>query len=308
MSLAHQIKPEPTVDSVEHTPPVGVRWHPHAEIFPWIEGAALEELKKDIAQNGVLEPIVFLDGAILDGRNRYVCARELGIEYPRVEYTGDDPLGFVISHNLKRRHLSESQRAMVAAKLAKMPRGNFSKSENLPVSTMSQGDAAEALNVSDRSIRTAKQVQEQGAPELVSAVETGKVSVAAAAVIAKQDVDTQKRILAEDNLKRAAADLRKAEKQAKEAEALPKPKPLTAEEKAEQEEVFGTQESRAIFIGALNIAEKVATFPDPKTAFEQIPPALEHAFDVKAFREVAWWFDAFCKAYEDKENTSVAAE
>src|SRR5690606_32404633 len=102
MTTAHQVSPEVNVDRYEHTPPVGVRWHEYAEIFPWLEGAAREELKANIAKNGVLEPIVFLDGAILDGRNRYEIARELGIEYPRVEYTGDDPLGFVIAKNLHR--------------------------------------------------------------------------------------------------------------------------------------------------------------------------------------------------------------
>lgn len=150
------------------------------------------ELVDDIRVNGVREPIVFMKGKILDGRNRYGAARELGIEYQRTEYEGDDPLGYVISLNLKRRHLSESQRAMVAGKLAKMPAhrpdGN---SANLRTS-----DAAEMLNVSSRSVETARKVEREGAAELVEAVERGTVSVNAAADITTLPKPEQAEIVA----------------------------------------------------------------------------------------------------------------
>jgi N6-adenosine-specific RNA methylase IME4/ParB-like chromosome segregation protein Spo0J len=213
MSLAHQIR--------ERAPAVGVTWHPYAELFPWIEGPAFEELKADIAKNGVLEPIVFLDGAILDGRNRYMAARDLDIEYPRVEYVGDDPLGFVISLNLKRRHLSESQRGMVAAKLAKLPphRPVEGNSANLRTS-----DAAEMLNVSSRTVETARRVVNEGAPELVAAVETGKVSVSAAADIASKPKEEQVEIVArgEKEILEAAKAIRAEKAVAKREERLEK--------------------------------------------------------------------------------------
>ncbi|MGE0290390.1 MAG: MT-A70 family methyltransferase [Bradyrhizobium sp.] len=180
---------------VERTPQVGVEWHPFADLFPWIEGPAYKELVEDIRKNGVLEPIVFIGRQILDGRNRYMAARELGIEYPRVEYEGDDPLSFVIAKNLARRHLTESQRGMVAAKLAKLPKGvnqHTAASANLPTQTQ----AADMLNVSERTLRTAKVVEEHGSPELVAAVETGVVSVSAAADVATLPKEEQVEIVA----------------------------------------------------------------------------------------------------------------
>ena len=111
-------EPAPQIDRTEHTPPVGVRWHTYAEVFPWMDDAAFAALKDDIAKNGVIEPVVFLDGAILDGRNRYLAARQLGIDYPWVEFTGDNPLAFVLAKNLARRHLTDRQRAALVVRSA----------------------------------------------------------------------------------------------------------------------------------------------------------------------------------------------
>ena len=192
----------------EVCPPEPVTFHPLADIFPWLEGAANDALREDIRQNGVREPIVFLDGAILDGRNRYQCARDLGIAYPRREFGSDpldgaDPLAFVISLNLTRRHLSESQRASVAAKLANLNHGGDRKSDqgaNLPLEpeapAVTVAAAAEMLNVSERSVKSARKVQDKGAPELVAALDAGKVAVSTAAEIAELPKAEQAEVVA----------------------------------------------------------------------------------------------------------------
>jgi hypothetical protein len=115
----------------EQEPRSGSReFHPLATLFPLIEGAKFDALVADICENVQREPIWLHDGLILDGRNRFRACRLVGVE-PRFElYQGEDPLGFVVSLNLRRRHLNESQHAMVAAKLANMERGNCFKSAN----------------------------------------------------------------------------------------------------------------------------------------------------------------------------------
>ncbi|MHB1220178.1 MAG: ParB N-terminal domain-containing protein [Alphaproteobacteria bacterium] len=101
------------------------RTHPAAEIFPLLSGAELDALVADIKEHGLREPVVLFDGAILDGRNRYRACQQLGVKTKTVEWDGEGtPEAFVVSMNLHRRHLNESQRGMIAAKIAVRPSGD----------------------------------------------------------------------------------------------------------------------------------------------------------------------------------------
>jgi ParB-like chromosome segregation protein Spo0J len=185
---------------------VTLEFHPLANIFPLLEGAEFDELVADIVQRGLLEPITVHEDMVLDGRNRYRACQAAGVEPTFTVYTGDDPVSYVVSLNLRRRHLNESQRALVAAKLATLRDGQRADLvEGLPI-----GRASGMLNVGERTVARAREVLEHGAPELVSAVEHGKVSVSAAADVARQDVDEQREIVArgEREILRAAQDIR----------------------------------------------------------------------------------------------------
>jgi N6-adenosine-specific RNA methylase IME4 len=192
-------------------------FHPLANVFPLIEGAEFDELVADIKANGLNQCIELYEGKILDGRNRYRACLAAGVEPLAVQYRGDDPVGYVISANLRRRHLDESQRAMVAAKLATLKLGDNQHSEGLPI-----GRGSELLNVGERTVARAREVQEFGAPELVDAVERGAVSVSAAADIATQPIEEQREIVArgERAILRAAQDIRARKAEIRRAERI----------------------------------------------------------------------------------------
>lgn len=185
--------------SAQHLPAVELRAHEIAAIFPLIQGHDFDELCADIERHGLREPIWLYEGKILDGRNRYEACQITGTAVQTRTYDGDDPVGFVLSLNLHRRHLGTSQRSMIAASIANLAHGGDRETEqaaNLRLGSVSQATAAERLNVSERNVTTAKKVQEHGAPELIDSVNQGRVSVSAAADVATLPVGEQVELVA----------------------------------------------------------------------------------------------------------------
>src|SRR5262245_33340529 len=85
-------------------------FHPLAEIFPLLGGAEFDDLVAYIRANGLREPVVVFEDMILDGRNRYRACLAANVEPTYTAYQGDNPAAYVISANIRRRHLIAEQK------------------------------------------------------------------------------------------------------------------------------------------------------------------------------------------------------
>jgi ParB-like chromosome segregation protein Spo0J len=186
--------------------PQEYEFHPIANIFPMMEGAEFRRFKEDIRTRKQQEPIIIHEGKILDGRNRYKACKELKLTPATKAYDGTDPVAFVLSANLHRRHLTESQRGMVAAKLASLSVGaNQHTKEGLSIERASK--------LSTASVATAnrcKKVLNDGVPELAQMVERGQVAASLAEEVAKLPKDKQAELVKTKEL----SAFKKAAKQA----------------------------------------------------------------------------------------------
>lgn len=169
--------------------------HPAAEIFPVMDEAAFAALVADIATHGQREPILIFDGQVIDGRHRLRACEQLGLEplVRQVSADDGDPFGLVVSLNLHRRHLSEGQRAIIAARLATLPHGR--PDANAQICAFTQDEAAQHLKVSRRTVQHARAVLDHGIDELQAAVKGGEISVSAAAELSRLPADTQRTAL-----------------------------------------------------------------------------------------------------------------
>jgi ParB-like chromosome segregation protein Spo0J len=160
-------------------------FHPIADTFPLMLGAEYEALKRDIAENGLLEKIcLHKDGSIIDGRNRYRACVDVGVEPEFTTWDGDDSelLDYVLSVNLHRRHLTASQRAVMAleveAKLAELAR------ENQSLAGKMYGRGRDSLSESQNSVKPIK-----AAEQAAAMFGTNKVYVAKAKKLAAEAPD-----------------------------------------------------------------------------------------------------------------------
>lgn len=182
-------------------------WHPIACIFPMLPSEELQELSLDIEAHGQREPCLLFEGKILDGRNRWEACKIAGIEPKTKVIKTDDPLGLVMSLNLHRRHLSPSQAGMCAARARefydlqanqRMIDGKqIDPVENLPQGSGKARDiAGKAFGVSGKTVDHASKVLAQAIPEVVAAVDGGRMAVSTAAVLSTEPAEVQEQAIA----------------------------------------------------------------------------------------------------------------
>jgi hypothetical protein len=210
--------PEPRPDAgqneVQATPPApavqaaALEIHPFATLFPEMGEREFQAFVADVKAQGQLEPIWTHQGQVIDGRHRLRACAQLGIEPKTREWdgaTGGSLLEFVIALNLRRRHLKERQRAMLAARLKPVFEDDARTRERAgvkadPTANLRQGScsrhAGNLLNVSERSVDHASKVLEKGTPALISAVDACKLAVSTAADLAELPAEEQARLLA----------------------------------------------------------------------------------------------------------------
>jgi hypothetical protein len=132
LDLLGPLTREPEIITFKQSVEMEALWalpfHPIADIFPLLNetSAEFKALVADIDKHGQQEPITLCDGKVLDGRNRLRACAETGRKPIIVEFSDanpTDPLAFVLSHNLYRRHLTEGQRAMFALDLVTTKHG-----------------------------------------------------------------------------------------------------------------------------------------------------------------------------------------
>ena len=115
------------------------------------------------------------------------------VEPDFVEWRGDDPIAYVVSCNLKRRHMNASQRAMAATDMLPMleaeakdrQRGHAgtapgNAADTSGTNTGSEGDArdhaAEMFDVSPRYVSDAKAIASER-PELAQEIRDGEKTI-----------------------------------------------------------------------------------------------------------------------------------
>lgn len=150
--------------------------HPACAAFPSPDSQRVHELATRLEAGAPCEPVVVLGDVLLVGRAELAACELVGVA-PRLELWGggEDPTPWVVEQHLRRARLSTSQRALVAARLAPLERGQRPRP-----GALTQPHAASLLRVSERNVRNARVVLERGSAELVRQVEQGEVSVSAA--------------------------------------------------------------------------------------------------------------------------------
>ena len=160
--------------------------HPACKLFPQLPRDELKALAADIKANGLQNSVVLYEGKILDGRNRWLACKIAKVKPTFVQWKGQgSPVAWVISENLVRRHLTSSQRAVIALDI--LPLLEVEAKERLTlgkkltrVSANGKGKASQIaarLTKSNSAYVAMLKAISKAAPELIGKVRAGDLSV-----------------------------------------------------------------------------------------------------------------------------------
>jgi len=186
-----------------------------AELWPPLPPEEFEELKKSLAERGLLEPIVVNENnEVIEGHQRLLAWISLGKKEPpairRVNTGGDlaKEIALSVEYNARRRHLVKSELALIVAGAFKkieeirsktiIPREystTSNTSKDLEKETITK--IAERVGISQPTLTKALKVVEKGTPEVKQAVEKGELSVKRAYEIVQHPPEEQKKLLQE---------------------------------------------------------------------------------------------------------------
>ena len=165
-------------------------FHPACLLFPRLPKDELNALAADIKANGLRNSVVRYKGQVLDGRNRLAACKIAKVKPTFIEWDGTgSPVEWVISENLIRRHLSASQRAVIAADLLPMleqeakdrqrlSQGRGKKvAKSLATSSGKASIAAARIAKTNSTYVEAVKSISKAAPELIEKVRNGDLSI-----------------------------------------------------------------------------------------------------------------------------------
>lgn len=154
---------------------VHLNQHPLSAAFPSMSSDDLAALAEDIKTNGLRHPVVLWQGQVLDGWHRFSACKAAGVEVRTVQFDGADPVAYVLSANLARRHLTPAQRAHAVVACSEW-RGVGRYSAALQSKTTAE--MAREADVSPRTIQNVKAGIRAGKGD---AIRAGEISAEKAA-------------------------------------------------------------------------------------------------------------------------------
>lgn len=211
--------------------------HINDELRTYIDPLSAEEyeaLERSLLAEGCRDALVLWGDVLVDGHNRYALCSKHGIEFKTIQnprFTSmDDVRLWMIENHLGRRSVSDFQRGVLALRKKEIlqlrlqqlqaqqadkdsPDGEASSAPPAdPIVIPNRQALARAARVSSNTLGQIEKIQKDAAPALVRAVQSGEISINAAAAAADMPVDQQITAAAEGRkaLKELARQAREA--------------------------------------------------------------------------------------------------